>query len=78
MCLCSLPPPPTAPRTREVHRTAPRATPRAAGVLALDSGWRPMFGRPLRDVLAAVTPGGGKSVLPLIAASRLIEAGLAG
>jgi len=28
-------------------------------------------------VLAAVTPGGGKSVLPLIAASRLIEAGLA-
>src|SRR5215218_177593 len=31
----------------------------------------------LRDVLAAVTPGGGKSVLPLIAASRLIEAGIA-
>ena len=26
----------------------------------------------LRDVLAAVTPGGGKSVLPLIAAARLI------
>ena len=31
----------------------------------------------LRDVLAAVTPGGGKSVLPLIAAARLIEAGIA-
>ncbi len=28
-------------------------------------------------MLAAVTPGGGKSVLPLIAAARLIEAGLA-
>ena len=31
----------------------------------------------LRDLLAAVTPGGGKSVLPLIAAARLIEAGIA-
>ncbi len=27
------------------------------------------------DILAAVTPGGGKSLLPLIAAARLIEAG---
>src|SRR3712207_658450 len=27
------------------------------------------------DILAAVTPGGGKSLLPVIAASRLIEAG---
>jgi hypothetical protein len=26
----------------------------------------------VRDVLAAVTPGGGKSLLPVIAASRLI------
>ena len=31
----------------------------------------------LRDVLAAVTPGGGKIVLPVIAAARLIEAGIA-
>jgi superfamily II DNA or RNA helicase len=30
----------------------------------------------LRDVLAAVTPGGGKSLLPVIAARVLIEAGL--
>ena len=30
-----------------------------------------------RDVLAAVTPGGGKSLLPVIAASRLIDAGIA-
>ena len=29
-----------------------------------------------RDILAAVTPGGGKSLLPVIAASRLIAAGL--
>src|ERR687897_79717 len=27
------------------------------------------------DILAAVTPGGGKSLLPVIAAARLIEAG---
>ena len=26
-----------------------------------------------RDILAAVTPGGGKSLLPVIAAARLIE-----
>jgi superfamily II DNA or RNA helicase len=30
----------------------------------------------LRDVLAAVTPGGGKSLLPVIAAARLVEAGI--
>lgn len=30
----------------------------------------------VRDVLAAVTPGGGKSLLPVIAAARLIEAGV--
>ncbi len=30
----------------------------------------------VRDVLAAVTPGGGKSLLPVIAASRLINAGV--
>lgn len=30
----------------------------------------------LRDILAAVTPGGGKSLLPVIAATRLIEAGV--
>ncbi len=29
-----------------------------------------------RDILAAVTPGGGKSLLPVIAAARLIGAGL--
>ncbi|UFN51732.1 DEAD/DEAH box helicase family protein (plasmid) [Roseomonas sp. OT10] len=29
-----------------------------------------------RDVLAAVTPGGGKSLLPVLAASRLVEAGI--
>src|ERR671918_547745 len=29
----------------------------------------------LADILAAVTPGGGKSLLPVIAAARLIEAG---
>jgi superfamily II DNA or RNA helicase len=29
----------------------------------------------LRDILAAVTPGGGKSLLPVIAATRLIAAG---
>ena len=28
------------------------------------------------DILAAVTPGGGKSLLPVIAAARLIEAGI--
>lgn len=31
----------------------------------------------VRDILAAVTPGGGKSLLPVIAAARLIEAGVA-
>jgi superfamily II DNA or RNA helicase len=30
----------------------------------------------VRDVLAAVTPGGGKSLLPVIAASRLLAAGI--
>ncbi|MGT2487818.1 DEAD/DEAH box helicase [Methylobacterium oryzae CBMB20] len=30
----------------------------------------------VRKILAAVTPGGGKSLLPVIAAHRLIEAGL--
>ena len=30
----------------------------------------------VRDVLAAVTPGGGKSLLPVIAAARLIAAGI--
>jgi superfamily II DNA or RNA helicase len=30
----------------------------------------------LRDILAAVTPGGGKSLLPVIAAARLIAAGI--
>ena len=29
-----------------------------------------------RDVLAAVTPGGGKSLLPVLAATKLIEAGI--
>src|SRR6478609_6140046 len=29
-----------------------------------------------RDILAAVTPGGGKSLLPVIAAARLIAAGI--
>jgi superfamily II DNA or RNA helicase len=29
----------------------------------------------IADILAAVTPGGGKSLLPVIAAARLIEAG---
>src|SRR4051794_31664495 len=29
-----------------------------------------------RDILAAVTPGGGKSLLPVIAAARLVEAGI--
>ena len=34
-------------------------------------------GRPTcADILAAVTPGGGKSLLPVIAAARLIEAGV--
>ena len=30
----------------------------------------------LRDVLAAVTPGGGKSLLPVLAAHALIGAGV--
>ena len=30
----------------------------------------------IRDILAAVTPGGGKSLLPVIAAARLIGAGI--
>jgi type I site-specific restriction endonuclease len=30
----------------------------------------------LRDILAAVTPGGGKSLLPVIAAARLLAAGV--
>ncbi|MDQ2803193.1 MAG: DEAD/DEAH box helicase family protein, partial [Pseudomonadota bacterium] len=30
----------------------------------------------VRDILAAVTPGGGKSLLPVIAAARLIDAGI--
>ncbi len=29
-----------------------------------------------RDILAAVTPGGGKSLLPVIAAARLVAAGI--
>src|SRR5579875_1264175 len=29
-----------------------------------------------RDILAAVTPGGGKSLLPVIAAARLVSAGM--
>ena len=29
-----------------------------------------------RDILAAVTPGGGKSLLPVIAAARLMAAGI--
>lgn len=32
---------------------------------------------PARDILAAVTPGGGKSALPVILAARLLPAGLA-
>jgi len=32
--------------------------------------------RDVRDILAAVTPGGGKSLLPVIAAARLIAAGI--
>jgi superfamily II DNA or RNA helicase len=32
-------------------------------------------GAPVRDVLAAVTPGGGKSLLPVLAAQALIESG---
>ena len=31
---------------------------------------------PVRDILAAVTPGGGKSLLPVIAAARMIVAGV--
>src|SRR3982751_1266241 len=30
----------------------------------------------ITDVLAAVTPGGGKSLLPVIAASHLVQAGV--
>ena len=30
----------------------------------------------VRDILAAVTPGGGKSLLPVVAAARLMQAGL--
>ena len=30
----------------------------------------------VRDILAAVTPGGGKSLLPVIAAAALMRAGL--
>jgi hypothetical protein len=33
-------------------------------------------GAPVRDVLAAVTPGGGKSLLPVLAAQALIAAGV--
>ena len=33
-------------------------------------------GAEVRDILAAVTPGGGKSLLPVIAAARLIAAGI--
>ena len=33
-------------------------------------------GTDVRDILAAVTPGGGKSLLPVIAAAPLLEAGL--
>jgi superfamily II DNA or RNA helicase len=33
-------------------------------------------GTDIRDVVAAVTPGGGKSLLPVIAATRLINAGV--
>ena len=29
-----------------------------------------------RDILAAITPGGGKSLLPVLAATRLVQAGL--
>ena len=30
----------------------------------------------MRDILAAVTPGGGKSLLPVLAAQALIAAGI--
>jgi superfamily II DNA or RNA helicase len=34
-------------------------------------------GKPIRDIFCLVTPGGGKSALPIIAAKVLIDAGLA-
>ncbi|MFC4168149.1 DEAD/DEAH box helicase [Teichococcus aestuarii] len=45
---------------------------RLAGVVAAIAEGR----TPARDILAAVTPGGGKSLLPVIAAARLKAAGL--
>lgn len=43
----------------------------------LDACKQIVAGAPVRDVYGLITPGGGKSALPLIAAKMLIDAGLA-
>src|SRR5688500_5063981 len=58
------PPPPRALRAYQRQ---------VAGVAAAISGGA---AADLADVLAAVTPGGGKSLLPVILAARLVEAGV--
>ena len=55
-----------APRSLRTHQK------QLAGVIAAIAERR----TEARDILAAVTPGGGKSLLPVLAATRLIAAGM--
>ena len=54
-------------RSAATRMNAPRAP--ASGTVAAGE-------TDVRDILAAVTPGGGKSLLPVIAAATLMRAGL--
>jgi superfamily II DNA or RNA helicase len=58
---------PALPRSLRTHQAQLTAV-----VDAMAAGDAPE----VRDILAAVTPGGGKSLLPVIAATRLIAAGV--
>ena len=64
--MASPPPSPPAPRLRSHQRQL------ADLVEAIARGEE----EGIRDILAAVTPGGGKSLLPVIAAARLMAAGI--
>ncbi|MCK8784967.1 DEAD/DEAH box helicase family protein [Roseomonas sp. NAR14] len=64
--------PPSAPATPPPRRLRTHQRLLAAIVEAIATGQTEA-----RDILAAVTPGGGKSLLPVLAAARLIPAGIA-
>jgi len=63
--MAPMPAPVTAPALRAHQRAL-------AGVVEAIAGGQ----TEARDILAAVTPGGGKSLLPVIAAARLMAAGI--